>query len=179
MSGRSYIGQDLGRPDTPDKVAGRTLYIHDLTRPGMLHGAIKFSDHAHARIKRIDTSKAERLPGVRVVLTGYNTPVVHVGFLRDNRALKRDKVRQFRDEIAAVAAIDPDIAREAIDLIDVEYEPLPGVFDPVAALEPGAPLVHEVDHKGRPASGNLVPLEYHHESVDMDAGRNAESFDVE
>ena len=179
MSAPTYIGQDRGRPDTPDKVAGRTLYIHDLTRPGMLYGKIKFSDHSHARIKHIDTSKAERLPGVKAVMTGYNTPLVHVGFLRDNCALKRDKVRQFRDEIAAVAAIDPDIAREAIDLIEVEYEPLEAVFDPVTALEPEAPLVHEVDAKGRPVTTNLVPLKYHHESGDMDAGRRAASFIAE
>ena len=67
---------------------------------------------------------------MHAVITGYNTPSVTVGFLRRQLALKRDKVRQFRDEVAAVAAIDPDIAREAVDLIEVEYEPLPGVFDP-------------------------------------------------
>ncbi|MHC4895646.1 MAG: xanthine dehydrogenase family protein molybdopterin-binding subunit [Planctomycetota bacterium] len=168
-----YIGRSGARPEGPDKVAGKALYIHDLTRPGMLYGKIKFSAHAHARIKHIDTQKAERLPGVKAVITGFNTPPVRVGFLRDNVALKRDKVRQFRDEVAAVAAIDPDIAQAAVDLIEVEYEPLPAVFDPIEALAAGAPQVHEVDGKGRPLDGNLVPLQYHHDTGDVDAARQA------
>ena len=100
----TWVGTNRPRPDTPDKVAGRAVYIHDLSRPGMLYGKIKFSDYAHARITRIDTSRAERLPGVRAVITARNTPRVSVGFMRDNCALKGDKVRQFRDEVAAVAA---------------------------------------------------------------------------
>ena len=120
-----FIGAETPRPDAPDKVAGRAIYIHDLERPGMLYGKIKYSEHAHARIKHIDTAKAERLPGVRAVVTGANTPEIRIGFIKDNVALKRDKARQYRDEVAAVAAIDPDIAEEALDLITVEYEPLP------------------------------------------------------
>ena len=158
MSEFSFIGSETPRPDAPDKVAGKAVYIHDLVRPGMLFGKIKFSEHAHARIKHIDTSKAERLPGVRAVMTGYNTPEVRIGFIRDNFALKRDKVRQFRDEVAAVAAIDPEIAEEAIELIKVEYEELPAVFDPEEALQEGAPLVHEQDPRGRPKEDNLVRL---------------------
>jgi xanthine dehydrogenase molybdenum-binding subunit len=145
----------------------------------MLHGKIKFSEHAHARIRRIDTSKAARLPGVRAVITGYDTPEVRIGFLRDNFALKKDKVRQFRDEIAAVAAVDPDIAAEAVDLIEVDYEPLPGVFSPEEAAREGAPLVHELDPRGRPAKSNRMPLRYRHESGDLDAGRRAAKFVVE
>ena len=121
MSGFRYIGKDTPRPEGGDKAGGKAYYVHDLERPGMLFGKIKFSDHAHARIVHIDTTKAERLPGVRAVLTGYNTPEIRIGFLKDNFALKRDKVRQFRDEVAAVAAIDPDVAAEAVDLIEVEY----------------------------------------------------------
>ncbi|MCP5027915.1 MAG: molybdopterin-dependent oxidoreductase, partial [Actinomycetia bacterium] len=121
----------------------------------------------------VDTSRAEKLPGVRAVLTGYNTPEVRIGFQRDNFALKRDKVRQLRDEVAAVAATDPDVAAEAVDLIDVEYEPLPGVFDPWAAMEDGATLVHETDPRGRPRTSNEVALTFHHQSGDLDAGRRA------
>ncbi|MHC4449113.1 MAG: xanthine dehydrogenase family protein molybdopterin-binding subunit, partial [Planctomycetota bacterium] len=160
-----YVGHDTPRPDGGNKAAGRSYYIHDLERPGMLFGKIKFSEHAHARIRHIDTSKAERLPGVKAVLTGFNTPEIRIGFLRDNFALKRDRVRQFRDEIACVAAIDPDIAAEAVELIEVEYEPLPAVFDPVEALEKGAPLIHEKDARGRPVTSNLVPLPCRHESA--------------
>ncbi len=89
MSEFRYIGNDAPRPDAADKAAGRALYIHDLSRPGMLYGKIKFSEHAHARIKHIDTSRAERLPGVRAVITAYNTPEMRIGFLRDNFALKK------------------------------------------------------------------------------------------
>ena len=174
-----FIGKEAPRPDALDKAAGKALYVHDLERPRMLHGKIRFSDHAHARITRIDTTRAERLPGVKAVLTGYNTPEIRIGFLQDNFALKRDRVRQFRDEIAAVAATDPDIAAEAVALIDVEYEPLPAVFDPHEALEEGAPLVHETDAKGRAVTSNRLPLAYHHLSGDLDAGRRAATHVVE
>ncbi|MFQ5655578.1 MAG: xanthine dehydrogenase family protein molybdopterin-binding subunit, partial [Planctomycetota bacterium] len=122
MSEFRHIGKATPRPDAADKVTGKALYIHDLERPGMLHGKIKFSEHAHARILHIDTSRAQRIPGVRAVITAANTPEIRIGFLRDNVALKRGKVRQFRDEVAAVAAIDPDIAAEAVELIRVDYE---------------------------------------------------------
>ncbi len=125
MTGFSYIGSEAPRPEGADKLGGRALYINDITRPGMLHGKIKFSDHAHALIKNIDTADARALPGVRAVITANDVPEVRYGFLRDNIALKSGKVRQFRDEVAAVAAISPEIARKAVDLIRVEYEPLP------------------------------------------------------
>ncbi len=173
MTELKYIGKETPRPDGPDKAAGRAHYIHDLSRPGMLYGKVKFSEHAHARILRIDTSKAERLPGVQAVITAENTPEVRIGFIRDNFALKKGKVRQFRDEIAAVAAIDADIAAEAIDLIEVEYEALPGVFTTEEALADDAPLVHEIDPRGRPRNDNRLPLRFHHESGDLEAGRAA------
>ncbi|MBI5851068.1 MAG: molybdopterin-dependent oxidoreductase [Planctomycetes bacterium] len=166
-----FIGQETARPDAPAKARGAAEYIHDLERPRMLFGKIKFAEHAHARIVHVDTSRAERLPGVRAVLTGENTPEVRLGFLRDNVALKRGKVRQFRDEVAAVAAIDPDIAAEAVESIRVEYEPLPAVFDPMAALAEGAPLVHETDPAGRPRTGNLLPLTFRHVSGDLAEAR--------
>ncbi|MGW8322549.1 MAG: xanthine dehydrogenase family protein molybdopterin-binding subunit, partial [Thermodesulfobacteriota bacterium] len=150
-----FVGAETPRPDAPEKAAGRAQYIHDMVRQGMLYGKIKFSEHAHARIKHIDTSKAERLQGVRAVITGYNTPEIRIGFIKDNYALKRDKVRQFRDEVAAVAAVDPEIAEEALDLIRVEYEPLGGVFSPEEALREDAPLVHDHDVRGRPKKDNL------------------------
>jgi xanthine dehydrogenase molybdenum-binding subunit len=179
MAELRFIGTDAPRPDAPDKAAGRAIYIHDLKRPGMLYGRIKFSEHAHARIRKIDTSRAERLPGVRAVITGYNTPEIRIGFIRDNFALKRDKVRQFRDEVAAVAAIDPDIASEALDLIEVDYEPIPGVFTPEAALEEGAPLVHEVDVKGQPKRDNLVPVPWKFTSGDVEKAKQASAHIAE
>ena len=174
-----HIGKKAFRPDGPDKAGGKALYIHDLKRPGMLYGKIKFSEYPHARIKNIDTSQAERLAGVKSVITAYNTPEIRIGFLRDNFALKKDKVLQYRDEIAAVAALDPDIAEEAVDLIKVEYEPLAGLFSPEEAMKEGAPLVHETDAQGRPRKDNLLPLRYHHESGDLNEGKRAAKSIVE
>ena len=173
MSELRHVGRDTPRPDAAAKASGKAHYIHDLSRPGMLFGKIKFSEHAHARILNVDTSRAERLPGVRAVITAANTPQVRFGYLRDNFALKKDKVRHFRDEVAAVAAMDPDAAAEAVELIRVEYEPLPAVFDPYAAMMEGAPLVHETDPEGRPRETNEVPVAFHHVSGDIDAGRRA------
>jgi len=173
MSELRHVGRDTPRPDAAAKASGKAHYIHDLSRPGMLFGKIKFSEHAHARILHVDTSRAERLPGVRAVITAANTPQVRFGYLRDNFALKKDKVRHFRDEVAAVAAMDPDAAAEAVELIRVEYEPLPAVFDPYAAMMEGAPLVHETDPEGRPRETNEVPVAFHHVSGDIDAGRRA------
>ncbi len=179
MTDFAYIGKKASRPDGPDKAAGKAHYIHDLERPGMLYGKIKFSDHPHARIKHIDTSRAERLTGVRTVITAATTPEIRFGFIRDNLALKKDKVCHYRDEIAAVAAIDPEIAEEAVELIKVEYEPLPGVFSPQEAMQEGSPLVHETDDQGRPRTDNLVPLNFHHESGDLEAGKRAAKFIAE
>ena len=179
MKDFSFIGSEKPRPDAPDKAAGRALYIHDLVRPGMLYGKIKYSSYAHARIKSIDTSQAEKLPGVRAVLTGYNTPKIRIGFIKDNFALKRDKVRQFRDEVAAVAAIDPDIAEEALDLIKVEYEELPAVFDPEEALKDDAPLIHEEDSKGYPKSDNLVPVPWRFVAGDVENAKLDAAFIAE
>ncbi|MGD8386916.1 MAG: xanthine dehydrogenase family protein molybdopterin-binding subunit [Desulfobacteraceae bacterium] len=175
----SFIGTEYPRPDAPDKAAGKAVYIHDLVRPGMLYGKIKYSEYAHARIKNIDTSKAERLPGVRAVLTGDNSPMIRHGFIKDNFIFKRDKVRQFRDEVAAVAAIDPDIAAEAVDLIEVEYEELPGVFDPEEALKEGAPLIHETDPRGRPKKDNIVPVPWKFVSGDVEKAKQESAYIAE
>ena len=179
MTDLRYIGKRIPRPDGPDKAAGKAHYIHDLKRPGMLYGKIKFSEHAHARITHIDTSKAERIPGVKAVITAQSTPEIRIGFLRDNFALKKERVRQYRDEVAAVAAIDPDTAREAVEQIKVEYEVLPGLFSPDEALQKGAPLIHETDHRGQPRTDNIVPIKFHHESGDLEAGKRRARYTVE
>ena len=141
------IGKRIPKMDAEEKVTGHAVYIHDLKIPGMLYGKILYSPHPHAKILSIDTSKAEKLPGVKAILTGYNTPLIKFGFYKDNTPLKANKVRSYRDEVAAVAATDPDIAEEALDLIHVEYELLPAVFDPEEAMKEGAPLIHE-EHIG-------------------------------
>ncbi|MBW1945321.1 MAG: xanthine dehydrogenase family protein molybdopterin-binding subunit, partial [Deltaproteobacteria bacterium] len=179
MNPTSFIGSDTPRPDAPEKVAGKAVYIHDLVQPGMLYGKIKFSEFSHARIKHIDTSRAEKLHGVRAVITGYNTPEIRIGFIRDNFALKKGRVRQYRDEVAAVAAIDPEIAEEAVDLIKVEYEELPGVFTPEEALRQGAPLVHEEDARGNPKSDNLVPVPWNFKAGDVEEAKQVAEYIAE
>ncbi|TAK34612.1 MAG: hypothetical protein EPO21_09120 [Chloroflexota bacterium] len=142
----AVLGKRLPRVDAPAKVAGKANYAADLVLPGMLHGKILRSPHPHARILNIDTSLAERLPGVRGVVVGADFGNFRYGLTpitRDEFPLARDKVRYLGEEVAAVAAIDEEIAEEALALIQVEYEPLPAVFDPEQALREGAPLVHE------------------------------------
>jgi xanthine dehydrogenase molybdenum-binding subunit len=179
MSEFRHIGKESVRPDAAAKATGKATYIHDLQRPGMLYGHIKFSQHPHARILNIDTRRAERLPGVRCVVTAQNTPEIRIGFLRDNYALKGGKVRQFRDEVAAVAAVDPDIAAEAASLIEVEYEPLPAVFDPVEAMRDDAPRIHERDARGRPVESNRLPVTFRHHTGDLQEARRGSAHVVE
>jgi len=166
----NFIGKRVPKQDAPDKLMGRAVFINDVTLPGMLYGKIKRSEYAHAVIKHIDTSRAERLPGVKVVLTGKNSPAgnFRIGFIKDNPPLKSDKVRQYRDEVAAVAATDPDLAAEACELIKVDYEPLPGVFDPLEAQAKGAPLIHEYDFQGNPIKSNRLPVNWHIQDGDLD-----------
>ncbi|MEJ2718379.1 MAG: xanthine dehydrogenase family protein molybdopterin-binding subunit [Deltaproteobacteria bacterium] len=112
------------------------------------------------------------------MLTGENTPEVRVGFLGDQTPLKKGKVRQFRDEVAAVAAIDEEIAEEALSLIEVEYEDLPTVFDPVEAMKEDAPLIHEFDARGKPRRNNILPLPWKLEAGDVDAARAQSTYVV-
>ncbi|MCD6733106.1 MAG: xanthine dehydrogenase family protein molybdopterin-binding subunit [Burkholderiaceae bacterium] len=139
---KSLIGQRVKKPDAPDKATGKTRYINDMVLPQMLIGKVLFAGRPHARIVRIDTEAARKLPGVHAVLTGKDAAGLKFGFVRDNVALK-DKVRCEHDEIAAVAAETEEIAARALELIEVEYEDLPGVFTPEAGAREGAPLVHD------------------------------------
>jgi carbon-monoxide dehydrogenase large subunit len=132
------------RVDGELKVTGAILYADDLQVPGLLHAAVARSPHPHARIRAVDTSAAARLPGVRLVLTGAD--VAHVRFgraVKDVPILAVDKVRFVGEMVAAVVADSREVAEEAAALVEVDYEELPAVFDPVAALEPDAPAVHD------------------------------------
>jgi len=178
MSEHLYIGKSIPRTIETEKVTGKAVYIDDLKRPGMLYGKILYSDFAHAKIINVDTSAAERLPGVRAVLTGRDIPDVRVGFFKDQTVLKKDKVRQYRDEVAAVAAISPDIAEEAVSLIKVEYEELPAVFDPYEAMAEAAPLIHETDARGKPVRSNVLPIPWRFQSGDIDQGKENSAYVV-
>ncbi len=147
------VGTRPVRPDGVDKVTGRAQYGADIKLMGLLHGVVVRSPHAHARIKSIDTSAAEALPGVRAVVTGRDlpqdgSPEVQVPGWRYNRyksnnILAGDKVLYEGHAVAAVAAIDPNTAEEAAALIKVEYEELPPVMTVRQAMEPDAPLLHD------------------------------------
>ncbi|TPW32935.1 molybdopterin-dependent oxidoreductase [Pararhizobium mangrovi] len=141
----SYIGHNTRRLDAPSKVSGRLKYAGDMEMQGMLHMQVLRSPHAHARISRIDTSKAEALPGVHCVITCDDVPGEDgFGvFVHDQPIMARGKVRHVGEAVAAVAADTVRIAREATKLIAVEYEPLPGLYDPEEALRPGAPVIHD------------------------------------
>jgi carbon-monoxide dehydrogenase large subunit len=143
MSLYQVIGQPAPRADAREKVTGAARYTADTGLPGTLWARALRSPLPHARILRIDTARAEALPGVRAVLTGADVQGVLYGRrLRDIPVLAHDRVRFVGERVAAVAATDPDIAQAAVELIEVEYEELPAVFDPLEALRDHAPLLH-------------------------------------
>jgi len=138
----SVVGKRLPKIDTPDKATGRAIYTDDMVLSNMLYGKLLLSPHAHANILSIDTSAAEALPGVKAVLTSKDVPDITWGTSPpryDEYVLARDKVRYVGDVVAAVAAIDEETCYKALDLIKVEYEELPAVFNPIEAMQDGAP----------------------------------------
>jgi xanthine dehydrogenase molybdenum-binding subunit len=147
----NYVGKRIPRIEGEDLVTARVHYVDDLVFPRMLHAKSLLSKHHHALIRRIDVTKAERLPGVAAVITAKDVPNnIYGRFAKDQPCLCQDKVRYLGDIIAVVAAEDPDIAEEAVELIDVEYEELPAIFDPIEAMKPEAIKIHP--------HGNLVPF---------------------
>jgi 4-hydroxybenzoyl-CoA reductase alpha subunit len=159
MAEHELVGHSVVRIDSLAKATGQARYTADLTLPRMLHAKVLRSPHAHARILNIDTSKAEKLRGVAAVVTGKDAAGVKWGvfrYTRDHELLPAEKVRYIGEDVAAVAAVDEETAMEALELIEVAYEVLPAVFDPLEAMGEGAPQVH--DH----AENNInihVPIE--------------------
>ena len=154
QNGHKVIGTRPIRHDGVDKVTGRAIYGADIQLTGLLHGAIKRSPHPHARIKNIDTSRAEAHPGVRAVVTAHDLPQIAdkladlgeaIVNLRDasNNVLAYGKVLYKGHAVAGVAATNLHVAQEAVELIDVEYEVLPHVTSVLEAMEDGAPILHE------------------------------------
>src|SRR2546428_6086828 len=137
------IGQPVGRAEGPEKVTGAAVYPADINLPGTLVGKCLRSPYAYARIVSVDAAAARQVPGVHAVLTGFDIPEMLVGrFLRDMPVLARDVVRFMGQKVAAVAAEDADAAEEAVQRIEVEYEELPPILDPLEAMRPNAPALH-------------------------------------
>src|SRR5689334_1381284 len=164
-TGFSIIGKRTAMVDAAEKTTGAGKYTDDLSVPGMLIGKILHSPYPHARIKRIDVTKAVALAGVVAVVTGRDAPVTY-GILpigHDEHALAVDKVRYVGDNVACVAAETEGIAEQALELIDVEYELLPAWFDPEQSMKAEAGFIHE----GRPHN---IEKEYHHVFGDPEKG---------
>jgi 4-hydroxybenzoyl-CoA reductase alpha subunit len=142
----SIIGKRIPKIDSIYMATGEAKYLDDIKLPGMLYGKVLRSPHPHAKILHIDISKATKLTGVKAVITADDTTKVkfcHLPITPNKMVLNDDRVRFIGDEVAAVAAVDEITAEEALDLIKVEYEILPAVFDPEEAMEPEAPKIYE------------------------------------
>lgn len=159
------VGKSLPRLDLREKVTGRAVYTADMKLPGMLYAKLLRSPLPHAKVVSIDASRAEALPGVVAVLTRndlignqridpYYGPVY-----KDQAIVALDKVRYVGDIVAAVAAVDEQTALEALDLIEVEYEELPAVFDALEAMKPGAPIIHEQVKHSQFGFADLVDID--------------------
>jgi 4-hydroxybenzoyl-CoA reductase subunit alpha len=165
MSDFSVIGKSIAMVDAAGKTTGAGKYTDDFSLPGMLVGKILHSPYPHAHIKRIDTSRAKALEGVVAVVTGADAPnsygILPVG--HDETALAVEKVRYVGDHVACVAAISEQIAEDALELIEVEYEPLPAYFDPEQSMKAETDLIHE----NRPHN---IEKDYHHVFGDPEKG---------
>src|SRR5918996_4537548 len=152
------VGQAISMVDSHLRVSGGIEYTLNFELPRMLHACMLRSPHAHARVVKIDASRAAKLPGVAAVLTRNDLIGDHIDpyfglIIQDQTLVALDRVRFVGDPVAAVAATDEETAAEALDLMDVEYQELPGVFDAEEALKPGAVLLHEGPRRiipGRP-----------------------------
>lgn len=172
MKMTNWIGKGVPKVDAPPKAAGEVRYVQDYELPGMLHAKILRTDRVHARIKSIDISAAEALPGVRAVITAADIENVPFGHGRDNTPLKGDTVTCIRDELAAVAADTVEIAAEAVKLIRVEYEDLPTLFSVAEALADGAPVMF-------PDCPDNIRFKYDYHHGDLQAGIDAADVIVE
>jgi len=179
-SDQNLIGTPMRKVEGLDKSTGRAVYTDDLALPGMLHGKILRSPHAHARIVSIDTSAAEASAGVHAVITGRDMPTRYgiIPWTPDEYPLCVDRVRYIGDGVAAVAAVDEDTAIEALELIDVTYEELPAFFDPreAHAADGSTPYLHQPRKEG--SNGNVTKV-VHLEFGDVDEAMASSEVVVE
>jgi len=179
------IGQPVPRIDNTGKVTGEARYTADVLLPGTLWAKTLRSPHSHARIVRIDTSRAESVPGVRAVLTGNDVRGILYGRrYRDISILAQDRARFMGERVAAVAADSLEQAEHALDLIQVDYQELPAVFDPESALQEGAPIIHPdvASYKGLPKPLEQPTNRFAHDVFtrgDVEAGFAAANLIVE
>ena len=172
------VGVPTPRIDAPERVTGRARYTADVQLPGMLYARVLRSPHPHARLQRVDTRAAERLPGVRTVISRDTCDVVwSSGDSRNDRFLFNNPVRFVGDAVAAVAAIDRHTAEEALGAIVVDYEPLEFVLDPEEALRPGAVEIQPGGNLSADGRGDRTPEVY--QRGDLDAGFAASDVVVE
>ena len=149
MSDYSVVGHSVHRRDAAMKVTGQVLHVGNIRMPGLLHVAVLRSTYPHARIARIDKSKAEALPGVTAVVTGADIAAMpgvdpyYGPAFRDQPILAIDRVLHVGDPVVAVAAEDRRKAEDALQLAEIDYEPLPPILDVLEAVKSDAPLVHE------------------------------------
>ena len=146
MENYSIVGKRIPHRDSVEKVTGSAVFTSDIKLSGMLYGKILRSTVPHAKIRKIDISKAAKLRGVKAIITSRDTPLVKYSISptwADQMILDDQKLRCIGDEIAAVAAVTEEIAEAALELIQVQLEELPGVYDPLEAMKEGAPLVHD------------------------------------
>lgn len=165
MAAEKLVGQPIKRKEDPRLITGTATYVDDVNLPGMVHAAILRSIHGHARIRRIDVAAARGHPGVLAVVTGEEVrahirPIPCAAQMPDLKmpehpVLALGKVRYVGEPVAAVVAVDRYTARDALDLIAVDYEPLPAAVDPEQALKPGAPILHEQWTDNRAYTWNL------------------------
>ncbi len=174
------VGRDIARADGPAKIRGAAQYTADVELPGVLYAKALRSTYPHARLVRVDASKAEKLPGVVAVLTRDDLKGMNAFFgpvVKDQPVVAIDRVRYVGEVIAAVAAEGRDIAEEALDLIEVEYDPLPAVFDPAEAMKPEAPVLHSESVRSKTrldsfhfeSNSNVLSV-YHVEDGDVGIG---------
>jgi len=170
------IGKPVGRVEGEAKVSGAARYAADIILPGMLWAKCLRSPLPHARIVRVDTSRAAALPGVQAVIVAADLPDRLWGrWLKDMPVLARDRVRFVGEKVAAVAADDPDTAEDALNLIDVEYEELPAIFDPLQAVQESAIRLHPNmrSYQGLPEPVTEIPNCHSHQvwtKGDVDEG---------
>jgi len=155
-----FLGKSVPRLEGAEKVSGKMRYAADIEFPTALSAKILRTSLPHARIIGIDTTKAAKLPGVRAIISGADVAGVMVGLrMKDMPLLAQDRVRYAGEPVAAVAADNDEIAAEALNLIDVQYEPLPFVTDPIEAIRPGALVLHDnpAGYKNAPERDTELP----------------------